>query len=72
MVKSFISGLFHEFMASRLQAELPAADENLIETIVQHNAVSQPAAQRRPIRNPFRLGRLAHDWRLEVPHVGAL
>ena len=72
MVKSFVSGLFHEFMAGRLRAEMPSAEENLIQTIVQRNVTSQPTAQRRPLRNPFRLGRLAHDWRLEVPHVGAL
>ncbi len=72
MVKSFISGLFHNFMASRLQAEMPAAEENLVVTIVQRNVASQPAMQRRPVRNPFGLGGLVNDWRLDVPHVGAL
>ncbi len=74
MVKSFVSGLFHKFMAGRLRAEMPGADEKLIKRIIQQNVSSQPALQgrQRPFRNPFRLGRLAHDWRLEVPHVGAL
>ena len=74
MVKSFVSGMFHQFMAGRLRAEMPGADEKLIERIVQQNVNSQPAQQRqrRPFRNPFRLGERAHDWRLEVPHVGAL
>ena len=72
MVKSFVSGLFHQFMAVRLRAEMPDVAEKLIETSVQQNVGSQSAQERRPFRNPFRLGGLAHDWRLEVPHVGAL
>ena len=74
MVKSFVSGLFHQFMAHRLRAEMPGANEKLIERIVQQDVSSQPAPQpqRRPFRNPFRLGERAHDWRLEVPHVGVL
>jgi hypothetical protein len=71
MVKSIISGLFHQFKAGRLRAELPVADENLIERIVQQNASTQDAPQRSRRRHPFRLGELANDWRLEVPHVGA-
>ena len=74
MVKSFVSGLFHQFMAGRMRAEMPAADEQLVAKIVQQNVNSQPATQRQRyrLRNPFRLGGLSHDWRLEVPHVGAL
>jgi hypothetical protein len=72
MIKSFVSGLFHEFMTGRLRAEMPVAEENLIEAIGQQNVTCQPASQRRPLQNPFRLGGLAHDWRFEVPHVGAL
>lgn len=74
MVKSFVSALFHQFMAGRLRAEMPGADAELIEGIVQKNASSLPVPQkqRRPFRNPFRLGKLAHDWRLEVPRVGTL
>ena len=74
MVKSFVSSLFHQFMAGRLRAEMPAADEQLVARIVQQNVNSHPATQRlrSPFRNPFRLGGLAHDWRLEVPRVGTL
>ena len=77
MVKSFVSRLFHQFMAGRLRAEMPGGNEKLIETIVQLNATSQPASERRrpfrkPFQNPFRLGERAHAWRLEVPRVGVL
>ena len=71
MVKSFVSGLFHQFMARRLRAEMPGANEKLIERIVQQNASTQDAPQRSRRRHPFRLGELANDWRLEVPHVSA-
>lgn len=74
MVKSFLSGLYHQFMAGRLRAEMPGADEGLVERIVENHQNSQPAPTPRPRarRNPFRLGALAYDWRLEVPRVGAL
>ena len=74
MVKSFLSGMFHQFIAGRLRAEMPAADENLINRIVQETMTSERPrrSQRRPFRNPFGLGELVLDWRLEVPHVGAL
>ena len=72
MLKSFFSGLYHQFMAGRLAAEMPAADADVISSIVAKNAESQPKPQQRPLRNPFRLGERTSDWRLEIPRIGVL
>lgn len=51
MVKSFLSGLIHKFMANRLRAEMTSADAKLVERVVEKNAVSQSAPKHR--RNSF-------------------
>jgi hypothetical protein len=74
VVTTFVNSSFFQFMVGWLFGGVPVADENRIGRTLEHKAQSQSATacQREPFRNPFRRGEDAHDWRLEVPRIGAL
>ena len=52
MVKSFVSGLFHQFMAVRLQAEMPDVADAVMDHFVMTGTGDQPentAATQSPV-----------------------